>query len=134
MTSRCIICLEDASVKHTFPCACSEFFHEPCLQNWYRETGSYTCPVCRIPFRQYRIQEPERVVTYNPAYTPPQSYVPPQNYTTIPISPTPHPSYPVAIQTVIPIGRGTRIMQFVCVAGMTTGLCVVFYVAMRDNW
>jgi hypothetical protein len=138
MASRCIICLEDGCIKHTFPCACSGFFHEPCLQNWYRQTGSHTCPICRIPFRQYRIQSPERVVTYNPVYVPPQPsqpYVPPQNYATIPIYPAPSaPPYPVTFQNMTPTERAKRIVQAVCLGGMLMIPFGIFYIAVRDNW
>ena len=152
MTSRCIICLDDGCIKHSFPCACSGFFHEPCLQNWYRQTGSHTCPMCRKPFQQYRVQGPERVVTYNPVYTPPQPYVPPQtlqtlqtsqtlqtpqNYATIPISPAIsyiRPPYSVTFQNLSPTERAKRIAGIVCACGVFSIPFLLFYVAVRDKW
>jgi len=140
MANRCIICLEDGCIKHSFPCACSGFFHEPCLQNWYRQTGSHTCPICRKPFQQYRVQEPERVVTYNPVYVPPQApqpYVPPQNYSSIPISPAIsyiRPPYSVTFQNMSVTDRARRMTQVIFLSGILIIPFVIFYIAIRDKW
>jgi len=44
--SQCLICLEAGARTTQFPCRCSGFFHKPCLDKWYTQSGS--CPICRV--------------------------------------------------------------------------------------
>jgi hypothetical protein len=160
MTNTCTICLDTdlKLIKYIFPCKCSIFFHESCLNEWYKKNITHhICPICRItikdtdnisfniiiPFNQYIINTNEQI-TNNPIYRLTDNSINNSNFRNSPILP---------ISTIMPpysyiwnhrfqnITIRHRLLYYlykflivILISGCAVLPFIIFYIAVKYNW